>query len=120
MKNKNLFYGFAGILTILGFTLKIMHVENASFVLIFALVLGLLIQSWHVRQLEKRLEESGEHLNKRLAYGVGLLLIAGTATMKILHVTSSDSILLSPLFIGILVQSTYIRNLENKLIKKQI
>ncbi|WP_066839548.1 hypothetical protein [Rufibacter ruber] len=57
MKNKNLIYGLAGILAIAGYSMQIMHVENASFVLTFALVLGLSIQSWHIKQLDKKLED---------------------------------------------------------------
>ncbi|TPE44273.1 hypothetical protein [Pontibacter mangrovi] len=115
---KNTLYRLAGLLLILAASLKMMHVPNASWALTFALAFGLLVQSWHVKQLEEKLEEYGVYQNKSLVYGIRLALVAGIAAMKILHVPFSDYLFLSPLMIGVLVQGGYIRHIQSKLNKQ--
>ncbi|MBX0335058.1 hypothetical protein K3G39_17620 [Pontibacter sp. HSC-14F20] len=117
MKKKRIYYGLAGILTILACSLQIMHVPFASLSLTFALLIGFLVQKWHVKQLEEKLDEYGVYQNKSVVHGIEFVLIAGTAILKIMHVPFSDYLIMSPLLIGILFQSWYIRHLESKINK---
>lgn len=118
MKNKNIIYGFAIGIVIVGYSLKLMHFEYASFILNFALILGVLIENWHLRQLEKELEKSGEQQNKFLMYGI-MVFVVGAATLEVLHLTFGETIFRWSLIAAIIVIGRNIQNLEKKLNEKR-
>ena len=64
MKNDSLVYSIGAILIIMGSLMKILHLPYANIILWIGLIGAAIFQSWHVKQLKKRIKEleSGQTL----------------------------------------------------------
>lgn len=57
MKYEKLVYGIGSVTTIVGATMKILHLPNANPILLFGLLGTIVFQTWHVAQLKKKIKE---------------------------------------------------------------